>query len=286
MVPFLILLIPLLVSSLAVETQITFSPAGGEKILWNSCGPLPLGTREGPLLPPLLLDRNQKRYNSALPDGGYVEWSEAEEFEDGWVDIADPSIRSVTLLKLIRDIANSLYYDRWEALRSTGGWAILQHQIFYQRTLKITSSSIYSFDLTTAAEFSVYRIPTSSDDISTRQWYAGNMYTYPNAVPHYIELVEGDYEITVTYHHDIRIAGEPPNDDSVPSGRWRLLIDEAEKGIRVNERKTITSSIFKGRLMGEVAGVEISNIATDLVEITKITTLDANVSENFFHLNI
>lgn len=98
---------------------------------------------------------------------------------------------------------------RWGALRATSGWSVLQHQIFYRRTFSVPSPSLYSFDLTAAAEFSLWRCDLPS---STRRWFNGNVYAYGHASPHFVDLEKGEYEVTVTYAHDIRIAGDPAGD--------------------------------------------------------------------------
>lgn len=103
------------------------------------------------------------------------------------------------------------------------------------------------------------------------------MYTYPNAPPHIIELTEGTYELTVTYHHDIRIVGEP-GVDGVPTGKWRLAINKESEGVKVEVKRTVMPSVHKGVLMGDIIGVQVANIADMETYITKVQSHDAHVS--------
>jgi hypothetical protein len=59
---------------------------------WTSLGPFPLGSREGPLLPPLLpIDR--QRHPSPLADGGFVETKQLWEDDKGWVHVGEENVR-------------------------------------------------------------------------------------------------------------------------------------------------------------------------------------------------
>jgi hypothetical protein len=154
--------------------------------------------------------------------------------------------------------------------------------VFYERTLAVPSDSIYSFSLTTAAEFSLSRLDSENTEVT---WYAGNMYTYPDAPPHYVQLEAGEYRLTVTYVHDIRIAGEA-QEDGVPRGTWRMEVKEVQAGIVSVEGKNVVPSLVQGRAMGSVVGVELRNVGTETVEVIDVDSDDPYVSTPGFVLSL
>jgi hypothetical protein len=85
----------LLLSALAIASPTAQLPfiASNQATTWTSLGPFPLGSREGPLLPPLLPDLAKQLHPSPLADGGYVEAARVQEDADGWVEMGDESIR-------------------------------------------------------------------------------------------------------------------------------------------------------------------------------------------------
>ena len=162
---------------------------------------------------------------------------------------------------------------RWKDLQSTAGWSILQHQRFYTRTFSVPSSSspilIYAFSLTAGAEFSLRRI----DSNSSATWYHGNMYSYKDSPPHFVKLGSGvDYALTVTYHHDIRIAGDiaAVGDDGVPRSKWKLEAERVEERPVVEPRRSIVPGVLRGRFMGKVVGVEVRNRARTTVQVVSV----------------
>ncbi|KAK4694170.1 hypothetical protein P7C70_g8782, partial [Phenoliferia sp. Uapishka_3] len=256
----LLLLLPL--ASIAIGSQIPLSAPTHSPRSWTHVGPLPLGTHEGPLLPPLYPDLKLEKHSSPLADGGYVYAREVVEDLDGWVQVGDgePQIR-------------------WNALRSTAGWSILQHQRFYTTTLLVPTSSspttTYAISLFTGAEFSI-RKKTSMD--KRTRWYNGNMYSYPHTAPHFIPLNSGqEYEITVTYHHDMRIAGEA-REDGVPVGRWRLSLERVEEErVRFEEQGCVVPGVLRGVVLGKVVGIELRNPSPKSVEIVSVNTIGEEV---------
>lgn len=132
--------------------------------------------------------------------------------------------------------------------------------------LSVRKRRLYSFDLTTAAEFSLLNV---GQNPSERRWFNGNIYAYPDAAPHLVELEEGDYLITVTFAYDLRVFGDPVT-DGVPRSRWRLLIKEEGKRLVVNSAKTVSPSVVEGVLMGEVLGIELSNREKEELVITSV----------------
>lgn len=155
---------------------------------------------------------------------------------------------------------------RWEDLRSSAGWAVLQHSIHYRRTLFITRAGLWSFDLIAAAEFSLLPL----DDSSHRTWYNGNLYSYESP-PHLLALEEGEYELTVTYAHEVRIAG-----GGIPSGRWSLRV--AEERERIEMGSVVVPSLVRGWVMGEAVGVEVRNIGVEEVRVQGVSSGDERVS--------
>ncbi|ORY88575.1 hypothetical protein BCR35DRAFT_276583, partial [Leucosporidium creatinivorum] len=222
--------------------QLAFAP--NQATTWTALGPFPLGSREGPLLPPLLPNLTRRLHPSPLADGGYIEAVEVQEDSDGWVQVGAENIR-------------------WQSLRSSAGWSVLQHQVYYERVLSVGTASLYSLDLDTAAEFSILKV---GSDPSERRWYNGNMYGYPEAAPHFVELERGDHLITVTFAYDLRISGDSGG-DGIPRSRWRLVVEKEERQLSVDSAKTVAPSVVEGVLMGEVLGIELSNRWRDEIEL-------------------
>lgn len=166
--------------------------------------------------------------------------------------------------------------NRWNALRATSGWSVLQHQVYYERDLPIDSPGLFSFALDGAAEFSLLQAGANPVE---RRWYHGNMYSYPDAVPHLVELQRGVWKLTVTNSHDIRIAGEPEK-DGVPRGKWRLRVKKEK------ERLVLTSiaapSFFEGRLMGTVLGLQLSSRVHSSAVVKSARALTGSVSATGF----
>lgn len=83
----------------ATAFQMSFANPGG--LAWRSLGPFPLGTREGPILPPLLPEARD-RYSTPMVDGAYITvWGESLEGADGFVQVEDMSVRFVLLRMLV-----------------------------------------------------------------------------------------------------------------------------------------------------------------------------------------
>lgn len=111
-----------LLGSASAYTQITFGPPGGQiSTPWRSIGPFQLGTREGPLLPPLYPDIERDHHNSPFPDGGLVTWKDVQEDADGWIEIGDPDIRygsAENLVALHANKFNNISYSQMECIES------------------------------------------------------------------------------------------------------------------------------------------------------------------------
>jgi hypothetical protein len=152
---------------------------------------------------------------------------------------------------------------------------VLQHQVYHERVLSAASAGLYSFDLTTAAEFSILK---EGLDPSERRWFSGNMYAYPDATPHLVELEEGDHLITVTFGYDLRISG----DSDVPRSRWRLVVKKELEQLVVNSAKAVAPSIVEGVLMGEVLGIELHNRGREEVVLLGVTSEHQDVGSLSF----
>lgn len=68
-------------------------PFSSSAVEWTTLGPFPLGSREGPLLPPLLPDLALNRHPSPLADGGFVHARVVKDDSDGWVKVGDSAVR-------------------------------------------------------------------------------------------------------------------------------------------------------------------------------------------------
>ncbi|SCV67268.1 BQ2448_5914 [Microbotryum intermedium] len=221
----------------------------GDRSQWNSIGPFPIGTREYPILPPFLPSLNQSTFTTPLVFGAEVGWKVVEEDQDGWVHVGDQSID-------------------WQALRWTTGWSTLQHRTHYHRVLMIPRTGLYSLHLMGGAtEFSVLR---ESENGSDRKWYNGNVYDYKADLGHLVRLEQGNYHLRVDYVFDIRVSGEPP-EGGVPTGKWKLNVEEQKEGIVVGGKRTTVPSLVKGWIMGDVVGVQVSNLQSAEITIKQVT---------------
>ncbi|SCZ96071.1 BZ3500_MvSof-1268-A1-R1_Chr8-1g09984 [Microbotryum saponariae] len=230
----------------------TDSAASRPRSRWQSIGPFPIGTREYPILPPFLPSLNQSSFPSPFVFGAEVGWNTVEEDRDGWIRLGDKSID-------------------WNALRWTAGWSTLQHRVHYHRVLTIPRTGLYSLHLQGGAtEFCLSRkLQDRSEDEVDRRWYNGNVYDYKSNLGHLVRLERGRYDLRVDYVFDIRVSGEPP-ERGVPTGKWRLDVEEQKEEIVVRGQRTTVPSLVKGWIMGDVVGVEVSNLQSAKITIKQV----------------
>lgn len=158
-------------------------------------------------------------------------------------------------------------------MRLSAGWAVLQHQMFYRRTLTVLTTGLHAFDLTAAAEFSIVG---RHENPASRRWYSGNVYSYAGPQPHLLDLGEGVYDVTVTYVHDVRIHGEPDK-DGVPRSKWKLDIKRVS-GETVEVGGIVAPDVINGLLMGELVGVEVINREASSLLAHSVESKDKRVS--------
>lgn len=243
---FAFLLLPLAAATMPQQVVLGVrSPTVLTPTSWRSIGPFPIGTRESAILPPIDLSPDQV-YRSPLVDGGIVSWTSVES--NGRVLVNDSSIR-------------------WELIRSSSGWVGLQHEIHYVTTIEPKHAALYAFDLIGAHHFTLRPLRPKSNPES----FAGNIYKYIPSSPHLIPLDAVSYEIIVTYTHDIRVAGEPTNDKSIPTGEWSLdIVERMVRGVEVVQGGEVVPDIVGGMLMGDIAGVRVRNLGNAAVWVTSV----------------
>lgn len=106
------------------------------------------------------------------------------------------------------------------------------------------------------------------------RWYNGNVYHFKSALPHLVTLDAGEYDLVVSYIHDIRIAGSP-GATGVPTNRWSLTVEEVSARVEATFTRA-APSVVGGVIMGTVVGLEVKNTLPVEIWVTSIdSTSDA-----------
>jgi hypothetical protein len=161
-----------------------------------------------------------KYWPSSYADGGKVAWSIAKADPNGSLKVSFPDVRQVFLFISYRNAVDVMASCRWESLRSTEGWAALQHHAILRTSLTVyppasaSESALAPFLLIHLSNASYFTILPSADYIerssSAPEWYSGNIYDIERALPQIVKLpilpslvrpteydiyVSGDYEV-------------------------------------------------------------------------------------------
>ncbi|EJD53346.1 hypothetical protein AURDEDRAFT_149076 [Auricularia subglabra TFB-10046 SS5] len=186
---------------------------------WDVLGPFPIHAREQHFLSPAFPLRHEEltprfvrddnaTWPSAYADGASVRWSSATQDDKGHLSVSFPNIRHAPT-------------SPWSDLRSTEGWAALQHHALLHTTLTISPPSHPSRDtrpqslLVNAVQTSFFALLPRGVHTPTPQWHAGNIYAFPHAPTQLLPLPPLDiheetvFDVYLSGDYEIRLFGDP-----------------------------------------------------------------------------
>ncbi|KIM48997.1 hypothetical protein M413DRAFT_92377 [Hebeloma cylindrosporum] len=270
----------LLLASVMASEQVPFGRQGLWKVeldsVWDLLGPFPIHAREHHLLSPAFplnlshpIDYNRS-WPSSYADGGLVRWSQVTSSRHGDIEISFPHVR-------------------WKALRSTEGWAALQHHAVIRTTLTLhPPSNPGSVDRTPRIHVhlkqgSFFALRPQGVDHSSfiPVWYPGNIYDLERALPLLIDLPvfpsltePTKYEIFVSADYELRLFGDPlVHQKDIPVQKLSIQIDiqEVQQFLSFVHQPSqdIVPDFWGGYAFGYAMGIGIQSItkwwtATDI----------------------
>ncbi|KAF8197391.1 hypothetical protein BJ912DRAFT_1078312, partial [Pholiota molesta] len=231
--------------------------------IWDVLGPFPIHAREQHFLSPafpLNLSQQidyQESWPSSYADGGMINWSKANGTPEGNVDISFPEIR-------------------WKSLRSTEGWAALQHHAILRTTLTIyppksPQNDVPNLlvDLKQGSYFALRPEKYDSSDF-VPQWFAGNIYDIERAPSHATPLptppssIEPtQYDLFVSGDYEIRLFGDPlvrHSEIPVQKLNIRVQIQEAHTSVIHQESQDMVCDFLDGYAFGSIFGIGIQSL--------------------------
>ncbi|TDL27220.1 hypothetical protein BD410DRAFT_713943 [Rickenella mellea] len=183
---------------------------------WDVLGPFPLSAREqhflSPAFPWNLSESIDTQLNRAWPssyaDNAHIRPTTAYSDAEGNLEVSFPDIR-------------------WETLRSTEGWSVLQHHAVLRTRLTITPPPPSEnppavprllVDLVQGSYFTL--VPRNDHDHTSKpfipEWHAGNIYDMRRSLPSAVNLPTAPsfeqpthYDLVVSGDYEIRLFGDP-----------------------------------------------------------------------------
>ncbi|KAF8510217.1 hypothetical protein BU17DRAFT_55579 [Hysterangium stoloniferum] len=230
--------------------------------VWDVLGPFPISAREQHFLSPSFpIDLSSYQYHpgstwpSSLADGGQVSWKSVNSTADGRILVSHPDIR-------------------WESLRSTEGWAALQHHNVLRTTLKITpptapKQSLAPWLVCSLKKVSFFTLIRETSHSPTPEWHPGNIYSLPNAPRQLLELPELSFTEPTIYHiyvsgdYEIRLFGDP-----TVYGRQHPILDiDVEFSLAPRQNTValfptlhVVCDFVQGWAFGSVVGIGIQSL--------------------------
>ncbi|PFH45661.1 hypothetical protein AMATHDRAFT_200381 [Amanita thiersii Skay4041] len=233
---------------------------------WNVLGPFPIHAREQHYLSPAFpldltkpVDYSQS-WPSSYADGGRVFWSSAQSDDQGNLNISFP-------------------YIRWASLRSTEGWAALQHHAVLKTRLTIyppnppRPAPNLLIQLVQGSHFAV--LPVHDDNVSismpTPTWYQGNIYDLNHALPQPVELPippfsdrPTNYDLYISGDYEIRLFGDPRVKGSeMPVQKLKLTVgleDRLETVVHEADQDVICDFV-NGFAFGRTIGLGLRSVS-------------------------
>ncbi|KAG9018296.1 hypothetical protein FRB90_011626 [Tulasnella sp. 427] len=230
-----------------------------------------------------------KTYPSSLPDGGLVSWSHHSTSSPGSFRISFPSVR-------------------WGYVRSTQGWAGLQHHSLVRATIVLRPPTIRLRDglgktpigmkvsVSQGSMFAVLPRYGHGETDDNVKWHFGNIYDLPE-VPQVITLSqnvspleETSFDLFISADYEIRLFGDPVvlQGGEVPitsvDVKVDLVYDRAE-GVEVGS-KHVVPDFVGGWAMGDALGVEVTSWFGDweVVGVGTSANLEITMQVPQFHL--
>ncbi len=112
---------------------------------------------------------------------------------------------------LTRELSAEISIFRWESLRATEGWAVLQHHAVLHTTLtvrppkQVRSEPHLRVQLIQGSYFTI--LPTTEDANLFPRWYAGNIYAMERGLPRVVPFPSAPSKISPTTY-DIFVSGD------------------------------------------------------------------------------
>ncbi|KDR81373.1 hypothetical protein GALMADRAFT_263657 [Galerina marginata CBS 339.88] len=232
---------------------------------WDVLGPFPIHAREQHFLSPAFpLNLSQpidfrQSWPSSYVDGGFVKWTQAISNPNGDLEISFPEIR-------------------WKALRSTEGWAALQHHAVLRTTITLYPPTDLVFGdspqlLISLKQGSYFALRPQGQDVSSfvPEWYAGNIYDLEHALAHvvYLPAVPSlnkptKYDLFVSGDYEIRLFGDPlvqQHHSDVPVQKLNLTVRLQEIGSSPihDQSQDVACDFLAGYAFGDAFGIGIQS---------------------------
>ncbi|KZT53551.1 hypothetical protein CALCODRAFT_474549 [Calocera cornea HHB12733] len=245
---------------------------------WSVLGPFPQQAREqhflspafpfpAASLPPADEIGSNRTWPSALADGGEVGWGTVamQEWE---VDISYPDVR-------------------WKDIRSTGGWAALQHHSLLHTTVTIPPLIVpYQLELRLSQASFFCLLPRSVATPSTPHWHHANIYGLKHYPPTLLQIAasaeEQVYDLWVSADYEIRLFGDPLFSTGGDQPITHIGVDVALRAIRHGPEplhaEDVTPEFVDGWAFGSAFGIGIRagsvGVELDGVEVDGVSGPD------------
>ncbi|KAF9036995.1 hypothetical protein BDZ89DRAFT_1061691 [Hymenopellis radicata] len=245
---------------------------------WDILGPFPIQAREQQFLSPSFpLNLSEpidyhKTWPSSYADGGRVSWATASAEDNGTLQVSFPNIR-------------------WESLRATEGWAVLQHHAVLHTTLtvyppkQVRSEPHLRVQLIQGSYFTV--LPTTEDADSFPRWYAGNIYEMERGLPRIVPFPKAPskdsptiYDVFVSGDYEIRLFGDPHSQGrDIPVQSLSLTFDIEDEELLFAREPTqdVLCDFVDGFAFGDAIGVGMRSI-TGSWAVTKVSSLSTDIA--------
>ncbi|EJT98485.1 hypothetical protein DACRYDRAFT_110928 [Dacryopinax primogenitus] len=247
--------------------QVTLNPS------FSALGPFPQHAREQHFLspafpfpasrPPLYSEIGRGRWTSALADGGEVGWSSVW-LEEGELALSYPQVR-------------------WKELRSTAGWAALQHHSLLHTTLSLPAlSSSYTLELrvTQASFFCLLPRERNHTDTDSVEWHHANIYALAHYPPSPFPLLPSparEYDLYISADYEIRLFGDPHASTAgdVPVTRIGVsaVLKELTQGPQAWGEEDVVPDVVGGWALGHAFGLGLRGGA-ERVRLLRVSLTD------------
>ncbi|KAF9459360.1 hypothetical protein BDZ94DRAFT_1199681 [Collybia nuda] len=233
---------------------------------WDVLGPFPIHAREQQYISPSFpinlsepIDLNRS-WPSSYADGGRVKWTTMHSHTNGDLEVAFPNIR-------------------WKSLRSTEGWAALQHHAVLRTTLTVyppkdpDPQEVPHLLVNLVQGSYITVIPAGSVERARYlpEWHAGNIYNLERSLPRAINLPSPPslihpttYNVIVSGDYEIRLFGDPNiQGTDIPVQRITLTIALETPFITpvLEPSQDVVCDFVDGWAFGNALGVGIRSIS-------------------------
>ncbi|KDQ06009.1 hypothetical protein BOTBODRAFT_60799 [Botryobasidium botryosum FD-172 SS1] len=230
---------------------------------YDFLGPFPQSAREQHYLSPSFpidiripyIHEKDAVFPSSLAENGFVGWSTQSSQNAGTYELVYPDVP-------------------WALLRSTQGWAGLQHHSLIHTTLTITPPDEPTLlphsvliSLLQGSFFTV--LPRDAKDVPI-QWYTGNIYGHPSqpqSIPLSVDLSTSQptiLDLFISADYEIRLFGDPTVAGGRPEPISRLKLDaqlEMRDDVALGD-SFILPDFMDGWALGDAVGIPLTSRAS------------------------